>query len=526
MAGLPERKEDNIHHFSLSPRDQSVNLKVANHTLPQDKAPSYLGVIFDPRMTWKNQIHRCTTRAKLRMSLMKKLSGTSWGADYRVQKKLYTGRIRPVLEYGISAWGTAAKSNLDKASRIQNQASRIMTGAMKSTPIHAMETLAGIQTLENRRDTKILTQSAKFKGLRDHPMNKRISEPSKCRLKRESFLHQARRLERQDPELMKQTTAPIPVSTALPSWKREHFPEIRHTVPGILQKELQTEAERKALTLSYIRDTYPEEEWTHVYTDGSAEEATRNGGGGILICQKDRTFTRISIATGKLSTNYKAEAEALKTAASAVMQSREKVHNNVVIFSDALSVLQGLINPKNKELDSLAAALDNLQKSTEKTTIQWIPSHCNIPGNEEADRLAKEGGKQQQEDMQITYSEAKTLIKEKQQKKWLQQHPNHNPSDSYYQLSREDQVIMTRLRTGHCRLRHHMYTKFHCGDAPVCPCGTADMTVEHLLQHCPTHQNLRAETWPAQTPMKKKIFGPVEDLRRTAAYIRATGVPV
>ena len=56
------------------------------------------------------------------MSLMRKLSGTSWGADYKVQKTLYTGRIRPVLEYGITAWGTAAKSNLNKANRIQNQA--------------------------------------------------------------------------------------------------------------------------------------------------------------------------------------------------------------------------------------------------------------------------------------------------------------------------------------------------------------------------------------------------------------------
>ena len=52
------------------------------------------------------------------------------------------------------------------------------------------------------------------------------------------------------------------------------------------------------------------------------------------------------------------------------------------------------------------------------------------------------------------------------------------------------------------------------------------MTVEHLLQHCPLHQNLRAETWPADTPVEEKIFGPLESLRRTAAYIRGTEVPV
>ena len=118
------------------------------------------------------------------------------------------------------------------------------------------------------------------------------------------------------------------------------------------------------------------------------------------------------------------------------------------------------------------------------------------------------------------------FIKQKQKRKWQEKHPDYNSRDSYYQLSRADQVIMVRLRTGHCRLRHHMFTKYHIGDTPMCPCGTADMTVEHLLQRCPIHQNIRAETWPTPTPMEEKIFGPVGDLCRTAAFIRATRVTV
>ena len=45
------------------------------------------------------------------------------------------------------------------------------------------------------------------------------------------------------------------------------------------------------------------------------------------------------------------------------------------------------------------------------------------------------------------------------------------------------------------RLRHHMFTKHHPGHSTVCPCGTSPMTVENLLQNCPTHRNLRAKTW-------------------------------
>ena len=78
-----------------------------------------------------------------------------------------------------------------------------------------------------------------------------------------------------------------------------------------------------------------------------------------------------------------------------------------------------------------------------------MPSHCNIPDNEEADRLAKEGGKLPQEKQPVSYEKAKKMVKEKQRKRWLQQHPDCNSRDSFCQLSREDQVIITRPKTGH-----------------------------------------------------------------------------
>jgi ribonuclease HI len=457
---------------------------------------------------------------------MKKLSGTSWGADHNIQKKLYLGRVRSVLEYGTAAWGTAAKTNLDKVARVQNQASRIITGALKSTPIQAMETLTGLQSLESRRDAIVLTQAAKFKRMKNHPINKRMSEPTKCRLKRSSFVHNARRLERQDPELLQQGNKQIPTHSSVPAWRRDRFPEVRETIPGILPKGTQSEPERKALALDHMEQAYPKVLWTYAYTDGSAEEATRNGGGGIFLTLKDGTHVRQAIPTGKFSTNYKAEADALQTAAETLCANREAIHPRVVIFSDALSVLQAVQNPKNKDLNPLVSALARLQQATELTIIQWIPSHCNIAGNEEADRLAKEGGQQPQEEQEISYEEVKTIIKEKQKKRWLQLHPNHNKTDAYYLLPRPDQVNIVRLRTGHSRLRHHMFTRFRIGETAVCPCGTAPMTVEHFLQDCPTHHNLRAETWPADQPMREKLCGSLESLRRTAAFVSASGVPV
>ena len=83
------------------------------------------------------------------MALLKKLAETCWRADQRVLKKLYGGRTRPVLEYGMTSSSTAPKSNTETTNRIQNQTMRMMTGAVHNTPISALETVTGLQSLED-----------------------------------------------------------------------------------------------------------------------------------------------------------------------------------------------------------------------------------------------------------------------------------------------------------------------------------------------------------------------------------------
>ena len=52
---------------------------------------------------------------------------------------------------------------------------------MKSTMIVELETITWPQSLDDRRDLKLLSQAAKFKRLQDHPMRQRLSQPTKGR---------------------------------------------------------------------------------------------------------------------------------------------------------------------------------------------------------------------------------------------------------------------------------------------------------------------------------------------------------
>ncbi|GFR91035.1 Pol-like protein [Elysia marginata] len=93
-------------------------LKINNSLLEKENYPKYLGVTFDPRLTWCKQIETAQKNAVRRTLLLKKLAGTSWGADMKLLKKTYVGYVRPVMEYGIAAWGTASKTIFQKIERV------------------------------------------------------------------------------------------------------------------------------------------------------------------------------------------------------------------------------------------------------------------------------------------------------------------------------------------------------------------------------------------------------------------------
>ena len=157
------------------------------------------------------------------------------------------------------------------------------------------------------------------------------------------------------------------------------------------------------------------------------------------------------------------------------------------------------------ELNDLSTALASLYRC-HAVTLQWIPSHCHLPGNEAADSLAKEVTTKEQVDRSTSYPEVKTILKAKQHSKWRHKHPWYNKVDPYYLLTRREQITVLRLRTGHNRLNYHLYSKLRIGHTEQCPCGTGSRTTEHLLQSCPIYEPLRKGIWPDHTPIACKLY--------------------
>ena len=46
------------------------------------------------------------------------------------------------------------------------------------------------------------------------------------------------------------------------------------------------------------------------------------------------------------------------------------------------------------------------------------------------------------------------------------------------------------------------------------------MTTEHLLQHCQLHAAVRWDMWPEPIPLRDRLYGNPNELKRTATFVR------
>ena len=107
--------------------------------------------------------------------------------------------------------------------------------------------------------------------------------------------------------------------------------------------------------MEMMEDKYPAQAWAQIFTDGSTTDAVKAGGAGVLIKLPNGHEETISKPTGTHCSNFKAETEALLTAANEV---KRLIDNNcqIVFLTDSKSALKTL---QNSNLPKLQEALDD-----------------------------------------------------------------------------------------------------------------------------------------------------------------------
>ena len=192
---------------------------------------------------------------------------------------MYIGTIRPHLDYGSTTCSSASKTSNHILDKVQNQALRLITGSMRSTPIKIMTEITAIQPLSKRRDMRIMIQAERYKCSPSHPMKTKIHGITKNRIKRESFIHKTNtfsKIYESSSNIVQSTYSSPP-----PCQNTTRSIDIKVTIPAVTKD--QDDTSKKLLTLSYIDDLYPQDTWIRIYTDGSATDAIQDGGAGSII---------------------------------------------------------------------------------------------------------------------------------------------------------------------------------------------------------------------------------------------------
>ena len=513
---------------------KNISLVLDNKKLPREEQPTYLGVTLDRQLNLKKHVENIRNKALKRLQLLKRLTGTTWGSDKDTLRGLYLGYVRSALEYNSALLTTCAKTNVKSLDRVQNNALRLISGGMRSTPSSACEIHTNVEPLEMRRDMAAMEVYERNKRMNKHHPNKQLVDnwKQKQRLKQKSVLHHVSEIKDRY-HLPDQRQELQRVARNLPPHTYPKMPEI--------ETKLKENATKSSDPVSLMRasqrtiEAYPDE-WIHVYTDGSAFKATVKAGYGVYIQYPNGTSDKLFDACGEICSNYEAEITALEAALyhlKTVFDVFPSRAQHIVIFTDSLSALKALKGDFCKpELTQIITDANQLITSHQvRIVMQWIPGHSNTPGNDVADKLAKTGSKQEQPQTPTTLQTAKKILKTANKETWMNRWAMGNtgrevykymacpnPKDNISLLERRDQSTIFRLRTQHIQLNDHL-SRILPQHTPECRmCTHPKETVKHHLFECPALENLRTMLLPPRPDKWNTLYGTKQQLINTCRY--------
>ena len=108
-----------------------MNIIIDNCQIKQTSEHKLLGIHIDDKLTWTTQINHLCSAILSKISLLKQLS-TYVTKD--ILKKFYQGYILPLIDYGSVTWGSTSSCNLERLSKLQKRAARIILQAEYNTP--------------------------------------------------------------------------------------------------------------------------------------------------------------------------------------------------------------------------------------------------------------------------------------------------------------------------------------------------------------------------------------------------------
>ena len=152
-------------HFTMAKKFTHPKVQINGQEIAISKTYKFLGMIFDaPLLTWKEHIDHLFISCNKRLNILKCITSKRWGADKKVSLQFFKTYILGKINYGARIYNSATDTHKRKLDLVQNAALRLITGAMRSTPLIALQRETQCLPLQYCRDVDILKNFYKIRS--------------------------------------------------------------------------------------------------------------------------------------------------------------------------------------------------------------------------------------------------------------------------------------------------------------------------------------------------------------------------
>ena len=401
--------------------------------------------------------------------------------------------VRSKLNYAAPAWQPwLSDTNLSSLYRLQNYPLRLITGQHVSSPLEALRLEADVQSYPTCSKGLILKANEKaLRSTDDHP--KRIALDVNIPQRLLSHSSFRRKAEELSTLLLtdlhhRQNIIHFPS----PPWQQSpsHDERISTSVPGITGRADDNNLKRQCSlsTIASYQADYV------IYTDGSASGGTRNGGAAAVVTRgsplQPDVVTTIKTKGRTFTSSYEEEAAAMESALSWTLTNANHHSITILFYTDSKSLCEALISSHPRTF-SIHNSINSISSSI---FIQWIPGHSAIPGNDLANKAAKEATIIVTDTvLPISVSSSIQVINETIR----DAPPIHERVASVYKHrrvsrdaklinNRKDDVLIAHLRSGHHPSLKKYLHRLDPSQGPTCPnCRQEEQDLLHWLCDCP-----------------------------------------
>ena len=517
-----------------------------------------LGLILDSKLSWKSHIEQIETKTTKSLGALSSLAGSTWGTSYKGLRRIYQGMILPQITYAASSWyapvdqdGNYRDGAIRKLETIQRKAAKIITGAFKTVAGPALDIEAHLLPLKQHLD-KVTAET--YLRIRTTPLYRSL-------------------------EQIGENGTWVGYQN---DWNNLHsrwtpLERHRHRCEQALGRETVESLERRRPFLTPIWWEPPETcisgsvetaiaEHDQIlsrssgpvfYTDGSAI----NGKVGAVAIRYDTLTTRQAFLGRTPEANvFLAELQGIYMA---LEMTQPHFGQHVTIFSDSQSAINAIGGSHATGQQILRGIIDGyakLRAQGARVAIHWVPAHQGIPGNEQADKAAKEAtgwrllrdarGRNTPLDTDATAPalgdlkqplstlkrKLRTLAHTRWDRSWEQEirgrilfrivdKPTRGIMKLHTKLARPFSSVLTQMRTGHIGLRYFLHGRgVPDVEDGVCQCQQGKQTVAHILLSCPSFKRERNALWKegVWTTDLKRILSEEKFAARAARFILKT----